>query len=158
MPGGGPTRLIWRSRRVSHGTITRHAVEDEFLLAGSKRTVLLYQPPTADPCPLLVVLDGQDYWRRARIANIVDNLITQGRIQPIALAMPYNGRGARGVEYACSEATLVLLLYDLLELAQQELNLVDIQANPGAHGILGASMEGPTQILTLHCHPAGHTA
>ena len=93
-----------------------------------------------------MVLDGQDYRRRARIANIVDNLIAQGRIRPIALAMPYNGRGARGVEYACSEATLVLLLYDLLELAQKELNLVDIRANPGAHGILGASMEWLTQI------------
>ena len=142
MPGGGPTGLIRRGRSVPHGTITRHTVENDFLLAGSKRTVLLYQPPTAEPCPLLVVLDGQDYRRRARIANIVDNLIAQGRIRPIALAMPYNGRGARGVEYACSEATLVLLLYVLLELAQKELSLVDLETNPGAYGILGASMGG----------------
>jgi enterochelin esterase family protein len=142
MPGGGPTGLIRRERRVPHGTITRHTVEDEFLLAGSKRTVLLYHPPTAEPCPLLVVLDGQDYRRRARMANIVDNLIAQDRIRPIALAMPYNGRGARGVEYACSEATLGFLVYEVVELARKEMNLLDLEANPGAHGILGASMGG----------------
>jgi enterochelin esterase-like enzyme len=142
MPAGGPTGLIRRNRRVPHGTVTRHAVEDDFLLAGSKRTVLLYHPPTAEPCPLLVVLDGQDCWRRARIANIVDNLIAQGRIRPIALAMPYHGGSARGVEYGCSEVTLCFLLLHVLDLASKELNLVDIRANPGAYGILGASMGG----------------
>jgi enterochelin esterase family protein len=142
MPGVAPTELTQRRRGVPHGTITRHVLENDFLLASRKRTVALYQPPTTEPCPLLVVLDGQDYRRRARITHIVDNLIAQGRIQPIALAMPYHGRGARGVEYACSEATLGFILYDLLGLAGKELNLVDIKSNPGAYGILGASMGG----------------
>jgi enterochelin esterase-like enzyme len=142
MPGAAPTTLTQRRRSVPHGTITRHVLENEFLLAGKKRTVLLYHPPAAEPCPLLVVLDGQDYRRRAKIANVVDNLIAQGRIRPVALALPYHGGGARAVEYACSEATLGFLLYDLLELARRELNLVDVQDNPGAYGILGASMGG----------------
>ena len=158
MPGARATDLARRRRNVPHGTVTRHVLENDFLLAGPKRTVLLYRPPSEEPCPLLVVLDGQDYSRRARITHIVDNLIAQGRIRPIALAMPYHGRGARGVEYACSEATLCFLLLDLLELAREELNLADLKTEPGAYGILGASMEGPTQILTLHCHPAGQTA
>jgi len=142
MPGAAPTTLTRRRRNVPHGTITRHVLENDFLLAGKRRTVLLYQPPTAEPCPLLVVLDGQDYRRRAKIANVVDNLIAEGRIRPIALALPYHGGGARAVEYACSEATLGFLLYDLLALARRELNLVDVQDNPGAYGILGASMGG----------------
>jgi enterochelin esterase-like enzyme len=148
MPGAGPTELIRRSRSVPHGTVSRHVLENDFLLAGRKRTVLLYRPPTAEPCPLLVVLDGQDYWRRARITDIVDNLIAGGCIRPIALAMPYHGRQARGVEYACSEATLGFLRYDLPALARQELNLVDVEANPGAYGILGASMGGLMALYT----------
>ena len=148
MPGARATDLTRRKRGVPHGAITRHVLENDFLLAGPKRTVLLYQPPTGEPCPLLVVLDGQDYRRRARITHIVDNLIAEGRIRPIALAMPYHGRGARGVEYACSEATLCFLLLDLLELAREELNLVDVKAEPGAYGILGASMGGLMALYT----------
>ena len=148
MPGGRATELARRRQGVPHGTITRHTVENDFLLGSRKRTVALYQPPTDEPCPLLVVLDGQDYRRRARITNIVDNLIAQGRIRPVALAMPYHGRGARGVEYACSEATLCFLLIDLLGLARKELNLVDLKADPGAHGILGASMGGLMALYT----------
>jgi len=106
------------------------------------------QPPTAEPCPLLVVLDGQDYRRRARITHVVDNLIALNMIRSIALAMPYHGRAARGVEYACSEATLGFLLHDLLRLAGKELNLVDIEAHPGAYGILGASMGGLMALYT----------
>lgn len=142
MPDATPTRLTERARNVPHGTVTRHVIEDEFLLAGRKRTVYLYRPAVDEPCPLLIVLDGQDYRRRAKITNIVDNLIAQGRIQPIALALPYHGGLARGVEYACSEASLGFLLHHVLGLAGRELNLVDIEASPGAHAILGASMGG----------------
>ena len=153
MPGARATKLTQRRYGVPRGTITRHVIENDFLLASRKRTVALYQPPTDEACPLLVVLDGQDYRRRAKITNIVDNLIAEGRIRPIALAMPYHGRGARGVEYACSEATLGFLMDDLLGLAVKELNLVDIGANPGAFGILGASMEWLTQtVLRLFVH------
>ena len=142
MPDAVPTPLTRRNRNMPHGTVTRHVVEDEFLLAGHERPVHLYQPPTSAPCSLLVVLDGQDYRRRARITHIVDNLIAQGRIQPIALALAYHGGRARGVEYACSEATLGFLSADVLPLAQKELNLLDVEAKPGVHAILGASMGG----------------
>ena len=148
MPGARATNLTRRRRNVLHGTVTRHVLENDFFLAGRKRTVLLYRPPTDEPCPLLVVLDGQDYRRRGRITNIVDNLTAEGRIRPVALAMPYHGGGARGVEYGCSETTLCFLLLDLLGLARQELNLVDPKTEPGAYGILGASMGGLMALFT----------
>ena len=148
MPGNASTFLIHRRHSVPRGTITRHVLDNDFLLASRKRAVTLYQPPTVEPCPLLIVLDGQDYRRRARITHIVDNLIARNMIRPIALAMPYHGRAARGVEYACSEATLGFLLHDLLGLAREELNLVDIKAHPGAYGILGASMGGLMALYT----------
>ena len=49
---------------------------------------------------------------------------------------------ARGVEYACSEATLGVLIEHVLPLARGELDLIDVEAQPGAHGVLGASMGG----------------
>ncbi len=142
MPEAGPSSLILRKRRMPHGRVTRHVLEGSSFLVGGKRTVYLYRPPTLLNCPLLVVLDGQDYRRRAKLVNIVDNLIALRRIEPVAMAMVYHGGRARGVEYACNEATLGLLVRDVLPLAQAELNLLDLRTYPGAHGILGASLGG----------------
>lgn len=147
MPDAAPTPLTRRRRDVPHGTVTRHVLEEEFLLGG-KRPLYLYQPPTEEPVPLLVVLDGQDYRRRARLTSIVDNLTAQGRIRPVALAMIYHGGKVRGIEYACSEAHIGFLLALVLPLAERKLNLLDIGATPGAFGIMGASMGGLMALYT----------
>ncbi len=142
MPGAEQTRLTRRRRGIARGTVTRHVVEEEFLLSGRSRAVRLYRPAADGPCPLLVVLDGQDYRPRGKLVPIVDNLIAQGRIRPLALALVDHGGGARGVEYACSDATLSFLLAHVLPLAEQALPLLDAGEQPGAYGILGASMGG----------------
>ena len=143
MPAAAPTALARRVRGVPAGTLTRETLPAGMLLLGGQRTVHFYQPPTPDPCPLLVVLDGQDYLRRARLPVIVDNLIAQRRLRPVALALVENAGGrARMLEYACSETTLAFLLYVLLPAARARLNLVDPAEQPGAYGILGASLGG----------------
>ena len=158
MPDAAPSPLIRRRRDVAHGTVTRHGLEGDFYLVGRKRPVVLYQPPTAEPCPLLVVLDGQDYRPRGRLVNIVDTLITKGRIRPVALALIDHGGRARAVEYACSDAHLAVLLERLVPLARATLNLLDLQTQPGTFGILGASMGG---LMALYAglrapHVFGH--
>jgi enterochelin esterase-like enzyme len=142
MPPGAPTPLAWRKRGIAKGVVTSHVVDCMDLCMGQKRKVYLYQPPVTGPYPLIVVFDGQDYLRRARLTAIMDNLISLGRIQPVALAMVANGGRARSLEYLCNEATLGFLVKVILPLAQQELELVDIQSNPGAYGIMGASLGG----------------
>jgi enterochelin esterase family protein len=158
MPDAAPSPLIRRRRDVAHGTVTRHGLEGDFYLVGHKRPVVLYQPPTAEPCPLLIVLDGQDYRPRGRLVNIVDTLIAEGRIRPIALALIDHGGRARAVEYACSDAHLAVLLERLVPLARATLNLLDLQTQPGTFGILGASMGG---LMALYAglrapHVFGH--
>lgn len=148
MPGSLPTPLVRVRRGVPRGTLTRHIVQGEHLIASGHRTVHLYQPPTADPAPLLVVYDGQDYLRRARLPQMMDNLIAQQRIRPLALALVEHGGSARFVEYMCNESTVAFLLRSVLPLAQAELKLLDIQTNPGAYGVLGASMGGLMALYT----------
>ena len=111
-------------------------------MVGGKRPVWLYQPPTPDPVPLVVVWDGGDYYRRGRLTQIVDNLIAQRRIRPIALALVENGGPARVVEYACSDATIGFVMECVLPLAAERLRLLDVRTSPGAYGVLGASMGG----------------
>jgi enterochelin esterase family protein len=109
---------------------------------GRARDVFLYEPPVAGPYPLLVVLDGPDYLRRASLPTLMDNLLHESRIPPVALAMVASHGPARTVEYACSDATLMFLLDKVLPLARQELRLEDEKRKPGIHGVLGASLGG----------------
>jgi enterochelin esterase family protein len=142
MPGAEATPLAQRVRGVASGTVTRHVVEHKVFVVGGKRPVWLYQPHTHDPVPLVVVWDGGDYYRRGRLTQIVDNLIAQRRISPIALALVESGGPARVVEYACSDATIGFVMECVLPLAAERLRLLDVRTSPGAYGVLGASMGG----------------
>jgi enterochelin esterase family protein len=96
-----------------------------------------------------VVWDGKDYLFRLHLNNIVDNLLYQGKIRPIAMAFIDNaGQELRTVEYACSDATLAFLMIEVMPLARRELNLIGIDACPGAYGVLGASMGGLMALYT----------
>jgi enterochelin esterase-like enzyme len=143
MPETAPSRLTRREPGVPHGTLTRHRVEADGMTINAQRSITLYHPPVSGPVPLLVVFDGGEYRSLGRLPVIVDNLIARRIIRPIALALLQNGAGrARTIEYACSDATLVFLIGSVLPLARAHLNLVDLDRNPGAYGVLGASLGG----------------
>ena len=148
MPKGEPTPLANVLPGVPRGKVTRHKVETDSMAVGDERTVYLYQPPVKRPVPLVVVYDGPDYLRRAKLATIVDNLIAQKRIRPVALALVQNGGQARVIEYGCSELTLGFIAERVVGLAREHLNLVDINQKPGAYGIMGASMGGLMALYT----------
>jgi len=148
MPGAAPTPLARLKPGVPRGALTRHQVEAPLKIVGKKRDIYLYKPPTEKPVPLLVIYDGVDYIRRGKIVNIVDNLIAEKRICPLAMALVQNAREARHVEYACADSTLAFLIDDILPLASEHLNLLKIGRNPGAFGIMGASMGGLMSLFT----------
>jgi enterochelin esterase-like enzyme len=149
MPEFRPTTLTQKIRHIPHGVVTRYQVPTDYLITGKNRTIHLYQPPVDKPVPLMVVWDGQDYLYRAKLCLMVDNLIAQGRIQPIALALVNNGgQKTRHLEYSCSDATLGFLMTGVLPLVTKYLNLVDINTNPGAYGVAGASMGGLMALYT----------
>jgi enterochelin esterase family protein len=148
MPDATMTPLVRRKRGVAAGTVTRHIVVGDHLVVGNRRIVYLYQPPVDAPCPLLVVFDGYEYLRRAHLPQIVDNLIAQRRIRPIALALVTHAGQARFVEYSCNDSVIGFLLRRVLPLARAQLNLLDPDATPGAYGLLGASMGGLMALYT----------
>lgn len=154
MPKGGPTPFAVKRRGAPQGTVTRHDVPTYFLVAGRQRRVDLYQPPADGPVPLVLVYDGPDYSRRANLTTVVDNLIAERRIAPLALAMVANGRDARTSEYGSSEGTMDWLHEVVLPLAREHLNLVDTAGSPGAFGVMGASMGGLMALYTALRLPA----
>ena len=148
MPETMPSPFSMRRADVRSGTITRHRVDAGFLQDDGERDVYLYKPPTGGTVPLLVVYDGYDYLHRARLATIVDNLIADRRIRPIAIAFLQNGRSRRTVEYFCSDATIYWLEREVLPLARKHLRLLNLEEHPGAYGVLGASAGGLMSFYT----------
>lgn len=151
MPDWRPVREARRRPGVAQGTVTREVLKSRYgAIAGGQRAVYLYRPATDNAVPLLVVWDGPDYLRRAHLAVIVDHLIAQQRIQPIAMIMVDNADRwqARGIEYHTSEATVMFAEWELLPFAADHLNLLDGRESPGVHGVLGASMGGLMALTT----------
>ena len=148
MPQGGPTPLIQRQRNAARGEIIRLDLPTHLIIAGQQRRLILYKPPVKQFVPLVLVYDGPDYLRRASLVTLVDNLIAQRRIRPIALAMVANGRSARMAEYGGSDATLAFVHEVVLPAAREYLDLIDIKKQPGAFGVMGASMGGLMALMT----------
>ncbi|MFN8387223.1 MAG: alpha/beta hydrolase-fold protein [Anaerolineales bacterium] len=146
MPETMPSPFSMRRADVPVGAITTHRVETGFLREDGDREIFLYRPPVKEPVPLLIVFDGQDYLQRGKLNTIVDNLIADKRIQPIAMAFLTNGGRWRSVEYLCSDATLQWLDNIILPLAREQLNLLDPARRSGAYGVLGASAGGTMSL------------
>jgi enterochelin esterase-like enzyme len=148
MPETMPSPFSMRRADIRTGTIMRHRVDAGFLQDDGERDVYLYKPPAGGAVPLLVVYDGYDYLHRARLAAIVDNLIADKRIRPIAIAFLQNGRSRRSVEYLCSDATIHWVDREVLPLAREHLRLINIEDHPGVYGVLGASAGGLMSFYT----------
>jgi enterochelin esterase family protein len=148
MPAAPVNTLTRRMRGVPRGEVTRHALKHPLFARGS-RPLYLYEPPnTSEPYPLIVIYDGVDYFRRAHLTTIVDNLIAQKRIRPVGLAMIENGKPIRLLEYMANDLTLLMLTDVLLPYVRYELNLTDYHQNHGAYGVIGASMGGLMSLYT----------
>jgi len=143
-----PSPFAMRRADISGGALTSHVVETKWLRDDYEREIYLYRPPVNDPVPLLVVYDGQDYLQRGKLAVIVDNLIADKHIQPIAMALLPSTSRWRNLEYACSDGTILWLDQIILPLASENLNLLDIKKHPGAYGVLGASLGGTMSFYT----------
>lgn len=142
------TPLIERAEGVAKGLVTKHVIKNLWMFPERNRTVWFYQPQSDEPVPLLLVWDGNDYIDRGRLTEIVDNLIAQKKIRPIALAMLSNYHPARFLEYNQSDTSLAFFGQHVLPLAQKKLNLLDYKKHVGSWGVMGASMGGLMSLYT----------
>jgi enterochelin esterase-like enzyme len=143
-----PTPLIERAEGIAKGTVSKHLLKNLWFFSESRRNVWFYKPPTEEAVPLLVVWDGNDYLDRGKLTEIVDNLIAQKKIRPIALAMLGNNHPTRFLEYNQSDTTLYFLGNHVIPFAQTKLNLLDYKKHVGSWGVMGASMGGIMSLYT----------
>jgi enterochelin esterase family protein len=138
MPQAPRSPLFRRQRGVKAGAVKTH-VFHSMRLAGGRRTVRLYQPAREGPYTLLLVLDGKDYFQRARMTTLADNLIHRGKVPPAAIAFLDNAQQSRFAEYGCSEALVGFVAQELVPWVAAQAPLVQ---QTGAHCVLGASLGG----------------
>lgn len=144
MPKARPAAEVRLRRGTPRGKVRRFRVDTAGSLDTGLRGVSLYRPASDGPLPLLVVYDGREYLKRAHLATILDNMISTGRIRPLAAALIDNHQERRDSEYGCSERTLDFICSKIFPLAQNELPL----AQDGEHGVLGASYGGLMALYT----------
>jgi enterochelin esterase-like enzyme len=138
MPQAPRSKLFRRRAGVKVGVVSR-TVFQSMRLAGGRRRVRLYRPARDGPYRLLLVLDGQDYFQRARLTTLADNLVHHGTLPPLAVIFLDNARQARFAEYGCSEALVGFVGQELLPWVANQIPVVQ---RAGAHGVLGASLGG----------------
>lgn len=97
----GSTPTLWEVQDVPHGEIHQHFYKSN--VVGDQRDYYVYTPPGYDPkakkkYPVLYLLHGYSddasAWTAVGKANyILDNLIAQGKVEPMLIVMPL-GYGA----------------------------------------------------------------
>jgi enterochelin esterase-like enzyme len=108
---GGGRADLYRVNDVPHGSVTRRWYDSPGL--GKDRRITIYTPPgyetSEDAYPVLYLLHGaggdEEAWiELGRAAQIMDNLIVQGKAKPMIVVMPNGnvsqeaapGEGSRG--------------------------------------------------------------
>jgi enterochelin esterase family protein len=144
--GEGPA--YYDARHVPHGTVTRHVYHSD--VTGGERELYVYAPPGYDPAktyPVLYLLGGSgelpsNWIYDGHASFIMDNLLAEGRAEPMLIAIPNNQVLHR------SHPQHVELTFDLFEreLRDHVVPLVDAaySTRRGPHGraLSGLSMGG----------------
>jgi enterochelin esterase-like enzyme len=150
---GGDEPQLFQVQPVPHGVVHRHAYLSPVL--GEPRVVQVYTPPGYEDAPaahypVLYLLhgageDAAGWLDNAPAAVIVDNLIAQGRAEPMIIVMPLGTVGGNFVTAGPAERSRRIALF-ARELTEVIEPLVErayrVQAGRERRAIAGLSMGG----------------
>jgi len=131
------------------GTIEDHEVDAKAL--GGTRNVKVYLPARmrlTRRYPLLVLHDGADYLRFARLQTVLDNLIHRLEIPPLIVAATQSSD--RMKEYMADAAHAAFVVEDLLPELEAAF---PVAKDPGQRGIGGASLGAVAALSTAWRYP-----
>lgn len=149
VPGTPP--MPWEMRDVPHGQIT--TITYRSTAAADQRRLTVYTPPGYQPdqaakLPVLYLLHGvgelESSWVQYGRANLIaDNLLADGRMQPMVIVMPNGHAYKPGESPAAGARRTSVFKEDLLEtvipLVEKTFNVKTGQPN---RAIMGLSMGG----------------
>ncbi|MGG7570077.1 enterochelin esterase [Streptomyces sirii] len=151
---GAPDAVDWEPREgVARGTVRDFQVPSRQL--GGQRRVWLYRPALAarqpQELPVLVLLDGEHWQPRLGVAHLLDNLIADGRIPPLAAVLPESvDAGTRWAELTCRPEFVAFLADELLLWVAGRL---PITQDPARTVVAGQSLGGLTAAYAAFTAP-----
>ena len=155
LPDAPPRHHLGPRPGTPTGTVTAHRIGGPH--PGGERDAWLYAPaqpaapvagpvadqpvaPVAVQLPLLVLLDGEIWARRLPVFPMLDNLIADGTIPPLAaVVLAAGGRITRFTEYPCDDRFAAYLAEDVTPWAADRLGAT---ADPAATIVAGQSLGG----------------
>jgi enterochelin esterase-like enzyme len=117
----------------------------------AERAVRLYLPARFRRnrrYPLLIVHDGDDFLRYARLQTVLDNLIHRLEVAPLIVALTQSPDRLR--EYAGDPRHAAFISEELLPRLRQRLPLIDA---PHGRALMGASFGGVASLYTAWRYP-----
>jgi enterochelin esterase family protein len=149
--GYGYVRPAWTlpDPEARVGTLTRMTIDSRAF--EGRRDFEVYLPTRfkrSRSYPLLVVHDGPDYLRYADLRTVFDNLIHRLEIPPMILALTRSPD--RLVEYTGDPRHARFVAEEMLPALAAEFPLID---DPGARGLMGASLGGVATLHTASLYP-----
>ncbi|MCG8650202.1 MAG: esterase, partial [Pirellulales bacterium] len=163
VPGDPP--LLTQLQQVPHGTLHHHLYWSD--AAQKERAAVVYTPPgykfdRDKPYPLLVLCHGngddQTAWTEVGLAHrILDNLLAQGKTQPMVVVMPH-GHPVPLQEHQWSqdyrqrnrEMMVKDVVTGVLPFMQDNYH---VSPDPAQRAITGLSMGGGQSIAVAMSHP-----
>jgi len=135
----------WSSPRpgVPAGQVAKHYYRSAIL--GNDYPVWIYTPPGysahGEPYGFLVILDGWFYITLIPAPTILDNLLAEGKLDPLVAIMigSHSPREVRKRDYGCYAPYIDFLTEELLPWARQEVHLTH---DPKQTAIVGLSRGG----------------
>lgn len=139
-----PSARDWLPRPdAARGEVSVHEVPSARL--GGHRRVWTYRPAGAHGAtelPVLVLLDGEHWQPHLGLADLLDNLVADGRIPPLVALLPDSvDVASRWTDLACSQDFVAFLDDELLPWAAARLPVTD---DPARTVVAGQSLGGLT--------------
>ena len=152
MPGAPPQPWTVRMPGVPSGRIEK--LQFTSALLKNTREIAVYLPPRyspgAEPYPLLVLFDEDAYLSLVPSPAILDNLISEARIPPMAALLVGNAPAARSRELPCNPEFSRALVNEILPWARRQYNFT---SDPRRTVVAGSSFGGLAAACAGLWHP-----
>jgi enterochelin esterase-like enzyme len=152
LPGASPQPWSERKPGARSGEVDTHRMPSSIL--GNERGIAVYTPSgfqkKGDRYPLLLLFDADSYQRDVPLPVILDNLITEKRIQPVVSVLVNYPSGARETELFGNSAFGDFVVEELVPWMRQEYH---VSLDP-RHNVIGGMSAGgfAAAYIALH-HP-----
>jgi enterochelin esterase family protein len=153
LPGALPQPYIEPRPDAARGLVQAHKLKSQFL--NNERTVWVYTPPGYNlkrpPRGLLVLFDGGSFTSQVPTPTILDNLLAEGRIPPLAAVfVGHPDLSTRNRELTCSEPFTRFLVEEMLPWLRRTYGL---NPDPAQTVVAGASNGGLAAVYAAFRQP-----